>query len=80
MTVTVAADPVDFLHDTTWESVPASVRHATVRCLVDLLGALAAGRRTPMSAIIRDHAVTAFGGDQVRCVVGEPELPEHWAR
>jgi len=64
VTVTVAADPVDFLHDTTWESAPANVRHATVRCLVDLLGALAAGRRTPMSAIIRDHASTAFGGDQ----------------
>src|SRR4029079_1865639 len=46
------------------ESAPASVRHATVRCLVDLLGALAAGRRTRMSAIIRDHALTAFGGDQ----------------
>ena len=25
MTVTVAADPVDFLHDTTWESAPANV-------------------------------------------------------
>ena len=64
MTVSVAADPVDFLHELTWESAPAEARHATVRCLVDMLGALAAGRRTPMSAIVRDHAATAYGGDQ----------------
>ena len=64
MTVAVATDPIDFLLDTTWGSLPAVVRHATVRCLVDLLGALAAGRRTPLSAIIRDHAASAFGGDQ----------------
>jgi 2-methylcitrate dehydratase PrpD len=64
MTVAVASDPIDFLLDTTWAALPARVRHQTVRCLVDLLGALAAGWRTPMSAIIRDHAAAAFGGDQ----------------
>ena len=64
MTVAIASDPIDFLLDTTWAALPARVRHQTVRCLVDLLGALAAGRRTPMSAIIRDHAAAAFGGDQ----------------
>ena len=64
MTLAISTDPLDFLLGTTWASVPAPIRHATVRCLIDLLGALAAGRRTPMSAIIRDHAASAFGGDQ----------------
>lgn len=64
MTVTIASDPIAFLHDLTWEALPAPVRHATVRCLVDLVGSLAAGRRTPMSALARDHAAIAFGGDQ----------------
>ena len=64
MTLTVASDPIAFLHDLTWESLPAPVQEATVRCLVDLVGSLAAGRRTPMSAIARDHAAIVFGGDQ----------------
>jgi hypothetical protein len=53
MTVSVASDPIAFLLDTTWDSLPTVVRHATIRCLVDLVGALAAGRRTPLSAIVR---------------------------
>ena len=64
MTVSLASDPIAFLHETTWDSLPAGVRHATVRCLVDLVGALAAGRRTPLSAMAREHAAVAFGGDQ----------------
>lgn len=64
MTVSVASDPIAFLLDTTWDSLPIVVRHATIRCLVDLVGALAAGRRTPLSAIVRGHAVMAYGGDQ----------------
>src|SRR6185312_15789808 len=53
MTVSVASDPVSFLLETTWDSLPTVVRYATIRCLVDLVGALAAGRRTPLSAIVR---------------------------
>ena len=64
MTLSVASDPIAFLHETTWDSLPEPARHATVRCLVDLVGALAAGRRTPLSAIARDHAAIAYGGDQ----------------
>lgn len=63
MTVTVASDPIAFLHDLSWESLPPPVHHATVRCLVDLVGSLAAGGRTPMSALARDHAAVVFGGD-----------------
>lgn len=63
-TRTAVSDPVAFLHDTTWEDIPPEVRHQTVRCLVDLCGSLAAGRRTRLSAIVRDHAAAVFGGDE----------------
>jgi 2-methylcitrate dehydratase PrpD len=64
MTVTVASDPIAFLHDLSWEALPRPVQHASVRCLVDLAASLTAGRRTPMSALARDHAAMVFGGDQ----------------
>jgi 2-methylcitrate dehydratase PrpD len=59
-----SSDPVAFLHETTWADVPPEARHQTVRCLVDLCGALAAGRRTRLSAIVHDHAASVHGGDQ----------------
>jgi 2-methylcitrate dehydratase PrpD len=62
-------DPIAFLHDTTYEDLPAAVRHQTVRCLLDLCGALAAGRQTPMSGIALDHATAVFGGDQATLLV-----------
>jgi 2-methylcitrate dehydratase PrpD len=71
MTVSVSSDPIAFLHEATWDTLPAEVRHATVRCLVDLIGALAAGRRTPLSALVRDHAATAYGGDQATLLLDD---------
>jgi len=56
-------DPIAFLHDTTFDDLPAAVRHQTARCVVDLCGSIVAGRHTRLSAIIRDHAAAAFGGD-----------------
>ena len=57
-------DPIDFLHETSWADLPAEVRHQTTRCVVDLSGAIVAGRHTELSAIVRDHAAAVFGGDQ----------------
>ncbi|CAN5798345.1 MmgE/PrpD family protein [soil metagenome] len=56
-------DPVSFLHAVTFDDLPASAQHETVRCLVDLCGAVVAGRHTPLSHIVHDHAATVFGGD-----------------
>jgi 2-methylcitrate dehydratase PrpD len=47
---------VGFIHDTGYDSLPQAVRHQMRRCLLDLLGVAAAGTRTPMSRIMRDHA------------------------
>jgi 2-methylcitrate dehydratase PrpD len=57
-------DPISFLHDTSIDDLAPEVRHQTTRCLVDLCGALVAGRHTTLSQIIRDHAATVYGGDQ----------------
>ena len=59
-----AVDPIAFLHETTYADLPTEVRHQTTRCLVDLCGAVVAGRHTELSAIVRDHAAAVFGGDQ----------------
>lgn len=58
-----ASDPVAFLHETTFTDLPAGVRHQTVRCIVDLCGAVVAGRHTHLSAIVREHAAAVYGGD-----------------
>ncbi|WP_109467428.1 MmgE/PrpD family protein [Albibacillus kandeliae] len=55
--------PVDFIHDLRWSDIPAPVRLRAEMCLLDLLGvAAAASATTRVSALIRDHAVEAFGG------------------
>lgn len=57
-------DPIDFLHDTTFDDLPAEIVHHTTRCVVDLCGAVVAGHRTPLSRIIREHVAAVYGGDQ----------------
>lgn len=56
-------DPIDFLHDITYDDLSDDVRQATTRCLLDLCGAVVAGHHTILSGIIRNHAVAVFGGD-----------------
>jgi len=59
-----AADPIAFLHETTYADLPPEVRHQTARCVLDLCGAVVAGSHTRLSAIVRDHAAAVYGGDQ----------------
>ncbi len=51
---------LDFIHDTTIDSIPEeSIRTARL-ALLDLLGVAVSGTRTELSHIIREHAVTQF--------------------
>lgn len=50
-----------FIIQTNWDDLPADVQHMTKRCLLDLIGVGAAGATTPLSRIIRNHAVDQFG-------------------
>ncbi|MDQ3157149.1 MAG: MmgE/PrpD family protein [Actinomycetota bacterium] len=45
-----------FIHETHFDDLPDDVLHQTRRCLLDLVGVAAAGTRTPLSEIMRNHA------------------------
>ncbi len=60
---------IDFALITRWEDLPAEVQHQSKRCLLDTLGALIAGSRTPVAAIMRKTAREQFGGDQATILV-----------
>jgi len=55
-----------FVTNTRWDDLPDAVRHQAKRCLLDLIGVAAAGTTTELSRIIRNHAVTQFGGQGAR--------------
>ena len=53
---------LDFIHDLTWDDIPAHLRHQAKRCLLDTLGVAIGGRQTETSRIIYNHAARFFGG------------------
>ncbi|MBN1316827.1 MAG: MmgE/PrpD family protein, partial [Anaerolineales bacterium] len=55
---------VDFIHSLSWTEAPPDVQRTAARCLLDLCGALIAGRMTESSRIVRDVSATVFGGDE----------------
>ena len=60
---------IDFTLNTGWNELPDAVRHQAKRCLLDALGALVAGFRTPVAGIVRKTAREQFGGDQATILV-----------
>ena len=60
---------LDFILDIRWNDLPAAVQHQTRRCLLDLMGALIAGRRTPVGDIMAEVARESCAGDQSTIVV-----------
>lgn len=50
------SDAVSFLHECRFSDLPAPVVTMAERCILDLLGVAAAGRRTALSAIVHDFA------------------------
>lgn len=54
----------DFLHSLRFDDIPDETRYFVKRCLLDLIGVAAAGSTTPLSSIIRKHAVDQFGQGQ----------------
>ena len=53
----------EFIHDTTFDSLPEAALHDAVRCLTDTLGVAIAGSQTALSKIIHTHATRQFGGN-----------------
>jgi 2-methylcitrate dehydratase PrpD len=60
---------LDFVQSLQWQELPVAVQHQSKRCLMDILGALIAGSRTPVAAIMRRTARRQFSGDQATILV-----------
>ena len=60
---------LDFIGAIAWDDLPAAVRHQSRRCLLDLMGALMAGRRTPVGDIMANVACDQFPGNQATILV-----------
>ena len=56
-------NPLNFLHDLTYEALPEQVRHQALLNLLDLVGVAIGGSTTRASHILRDSAPLLFGGD-----------------
>ena len=52
----------EFIHQTTWDSLPNTVQHQARRCLLDTLGAAIGGRQTELSNIVHDFSSMVYGG------------------
>ena len=53
-----------FVAQTGADDLPPAVRRQAERCVLDLAGAAIAGRATPVSRIIHDHAVRYFAAGE----------------
>jgi 2-methylcitrate dehydratase PrpD len=60
---------LDFITSTRWEALPGAVQHQSRRCLLDLTGALVAGRRTPVGDIMAAVAREQYPGGQATILV-----------
>jgi len=60
---------LDFITAIAWSDLPTTVKHQAKRCLLDLTGALIAGRRTPVGDIMAGVACEWFPGDQATILV-----------
>ncbi len=52
---------VEFALGLAYDDIPDDVRSVARRCLLDLSGVAIAGSQTPVSKVVRDHAVAHFG-------------------
>lgn len=55
-----------FIHDLNFTDLPAPVVALARRCLLDLVGVAASGRRTDLARIVTNHAARQFGAGEGR--------------
>ena len=58
----IAMDPLDLIHDLSWDDLPDPVRRQARLAVLDLAGIAVGGATTDLSGIIRTHAAHEFGG------------------
>jgi 2-methylcitrate dehydratase PrpD len=57
-------NPIDFIHNLTWDDLPKDVQNQARRCLLDTLGAAIAGKKTELSRIIHDFVAANYHGGE----------------
>jgi len=60
---------LDFITSIKWDGLPGAVQHQSRRCLLDLMSALVAGRRTPVGDIMAAVACDQYPGAQATVLV-----------
>lgn len=60
---------LQFIRATRWERLPEKVRHQSKRCLLDGLGAIIAGMKTPVAGLMTRIAQQQFKGDDATILV-----------
>jgi 2-methylcitrate dehydratase PrpD len=60
---------LSFIRTTQWDRLPDNVRHQSKRCLLDGLGALIAGMKTPVGELMTRIADKQLGGDAATILV-----------
>lgn len=58
-----------FIQNTQWTDLTEPVKHQSKRCLLDALGALIAGHKTPVGELMENFAKDQFPGDQASILV-----------
>ncbi|WP_428030184.1 MmgE/PrpD family protein [Ancylobacter sp.] len=56
----------NFIHDLSYADLPPDVAALARRCLLDLVGVAASGRRTDLARIVTNHAARQFGAGEGR--------------
>lgn len=54
---------INFIEQTSWDQLTKEVQHQSKRCLIDTLGALIAGQKTPVADLMNSFAKGQFQGD-----------------
>ena len=75
-TAPVIAQCAEFTHNLSIDDVPPAALHEAKRCILDTIGVIIAGCRSPLTDTVRRHALGAYGsGRAVVLASGETVHP-----
>jgi len=60
---------LNFIMGTQWDKLPDDIQHQAKRCLMDALGALIAGHKTPVADLMDSFVTEQFKGDDATILV-----------
>ena len=65
---------INFILETEWQALPEDIQHQSKRCLLDTLGAMIAGHRTPVGDLMASFALGQFPGNEATIMVKGEKL------